>query len=231
MNFEESADFDTAKTWAEQDFGLARFLQIWIPESHFLYVRRYEHGLLVAREDEGIYGYAFGDAPIPADWTRFSATRDLLVPARFRHAGWWQAHGKELASVSGATPSPVITDQAIARFLADNAPESSVKPIDPEILFWSNLLIEGELVGTAAVCTWQSGERVLNSVAIAKNRRGQGLGKLLLHQIEMDATLHGVDYLALGVRADNEAAKSLYRSSGYKLLHDFSYYDLAAAAE
>jgi ribosomal protein S18 acetylase RimI-like enzyme len=229
MEFIETGEFAQAQQWAQTRYGLGRFTKIWLPKSHFLYARKYEDGLLFARSDEGIFGYAIGSAPIPGDWQRFSASADQPAPVGFTAKGAWQAHGKELALAPQFSPSPQLDDEAISDFLRNHAPESSVTPGDPEILFWSLLLIDGELAGCAAVCTWQSGEQVLSSVAIGKKWRGQGLGKRLLAQIESDSRRHGLDYLALGVRSDNEAAKALYRGGGYCLLHDFIYYELNEA--
>ncbi|KRE62073.1 ribosomal protein S18-alanine N-acetyltransferase [Nostocoides sp. Soil756] len=53
------------------------------------------------------------------------------------------------------------------------------------------------------------------TVAVAPRRRGGGLGRLLLGELERRARHRGAAHVLLEVRADNEAALALYRRSGF----------------
>lgn len=59
----------------------------------------------------------------------------------------------------------------------------------------------------------------LDAIAVDKEYRGQGVGKLLLDELEKLAKEQGLDYLALDVIEENERAKKLYEIEGYKEDH------------
>lgn len=59
------------------------------------------------------------------------------------------------------------------------------------------------------------GEAELLLIAVAPAMRGRGLGRALLDQAKTDSRLRAIDEMFLEVRGSNEAAISLYRSSGF----------------
>jgi ribosomal protein S18 acetylase RimI-like enzyme len=78
----------------------------------------------------------------------------------------------------------------------------------------------GEVVGYAVV-TWgydleyAGRDAYLTELYLRPERRGRGLGKLFLAEIEAIARAHGVRALHLGVRPENAPAKALYLGAGY----------------
>lgn len=56
------------------------------------------------------------------------------------------------------------------------------------------------------------------TVAVAPRGRGQGLGRLLLAELERRAADRGAASVLLEVRADNAAALALYERTGYVVL-------------
>lgn len=76
------------------------------------------------------------------------------------------------------------------------------------------LVEDGCLVGYAGF--WQVlDEADINNVAIATERRGEGLGKLLMGGLLDTARLLGCTRINLEVRAGNAAAIALYRGCGF----------------
>ena len=91
---------------------------------------------------------------------------------------------------------------------------------------------EHQLVG-GAVLFFRGGTRVarLYSIAIAREMRGRGLGALLLVAGERVARRRGCQRLRLEVRTDNDAARRLYESHGYRRLAVLdAYYEDGATA-
>jgi ribosomal protein S18 acetylase RimI-like enzyme len=66
--------------------------------------------------------------------------------------------------------------------------------------------------------TWRRGPRTgeIESLAVAPAYRGQGIGTLLLEQLEAALRAIGVEDLILGVLAGNVAAQRLYHRHGYR---------------
>lgn len=64
------------------------------------------------------------------------------------------------------------------------------------------------------------------SLAVDPAARGRGLAKTLIADAESIARQRGCDRIALEVRADNTAARALYRSAGFtEAAHKPGYYD------
>lgn len=71
------------------------------------------------------------------------------------------------------------------------------------------VLIDGRVEGY--VCLWHLAEEMtINNIAVAPERRRQGLGRLLLGWILEEARRRGCTRVILDVRPSNRAARSLY---------------------
>jgi ribosomal-protein-alanine N-acetyltransferase len=64
----------------------------------------------------------------------------------------------------------------------------------------------------------------VKNLAVHPDRRGEGVATTLLSRVMMVLTGGGVDSVKLEVRADNEAARSLYDEFGFDPVHELSNY-------
>lgn len=138
-----------------------------------------------------------------------SAVSDAVVGTR----------GPEVLREARWTDLPALAALEVELFVDDAWSEAS---------WWSELaarprrdyvvLASGEAVlGYAGV---DHGGEVADvmTVAVTPAGRGRGLGAALLAELERRAAGRGAGHVMLEVRADNEAARSLYDRAGYVLL-------------
>jgi GNAT superfamily N-acetyltransferase len=220
-----SSDFDLARTHYQELFPGSPFFDVWIPKSHFISADFDGDNLSITRRDENLYGMAFGISPVIAPkWNSFSIESKGIasLPADFEVKAEWDCYWAP--TTSGACISVrVKSDDEITAFLQTHAPSSSVFPGNDEILRWIEIIDQGELIGVAALCRWQSGKVVVSSVASHSDRRGQGIGKQVMAASLSAAHELGEEILSLGVMHANESAHRLYRSMGFTLMHNFTY--------
>ena len=106
-----------------------------------------------------------------------------------------------------------------------HAPDSSVRPGDPEVIFWGGVRNEvGELAALAALVKWQSGFHLLSSVVTRAQDRGNGYATKLSGAMAAHAHSLGIKEVGLGVRSENFAAQRAYAKAGFKKLADFTHY-------
>ncbi|WP_046229078.1 ribosomal protein S18-alanine N-acetyltransferase [Paenibacillus algorifonticola] len=74
---------------------------------------------------------------------------------------------------------------------------------------------EKEVIGYAGMWVIVDEAHVTN-VAVRSDHRGQGLGKLLLSELQRTAVFFGANKMTLEVRVSNEVAQRLYRSLGFE---------------
>jgi ribosomal protein S18 acetylase RimI-like enzyme len=202
------------------------FFDAWIPQSHFINGEFDDAGnFTTCRQDNGIYGVAIGNNPvIPKDWDRFSIESRAIssLPDEFKVVNEWDCYWAP--TIKGASIQPrVSTDQEIDTFLKLHAPTSSVFPGNKEILEWIEIQDSNQLVAVAALCRWESGKVIISSVATQTDFRGRGFGKALTEKCLNAGEKLGEKYLCLGVHHTNESAQRLYQSTGFKLMHNFTY--------
>jgi ribosomal-protein-alanine N-acetyltransferase len=76
---------------------------------------------------------------------------------------------------------------------------------------------DGHIVGYGGIDV--SGDVAdLMTIATAPEARGRGLGRLLLDELVRRVERSGAEALLLEVRADNEAARRLYATSGFEVI-------------
>lgn len=220
-----TTDFALAKAQYAKLFPGSPFFDSWVPQSHFISANYDGENLSITRRDENLYGMAFGPSPtIPSDWNSFSIeSRGLgALPENVEKMDEWDCYwAPTLQGETGAERQK--SDEEIAAFLQAHAPNSSVFPGNDEILTWIEVIEDGELVGAAALCRWQSGRVVVSSVATHSDRRGQGIGKKVMAASLIAAQELGEEFLSLGVMHANESAHRLYQSMGFTLMHNFTY--------
>jgi [ribosomal protein S18]-alanine N-acetyltransferase len=74
---------------------------------------------------------------------------------------------------------------------------------------------EGELIGYGGMWIIMDEAHVTN-IALRKEYRSKGYGKMLLMELQRTAMLQGAERMTLEVRASNEQAQRLYRKLGFK---------------
>ena len=93
-------------------------------------------------------------------------------------------------------------------------------------LFWSELAQSGlryylvavraeRIIGYAGLAAW-SGESWVQTVAVADDVRGRGIGRRLMNALMSEARRRAARTCALEVRADNAVAQQLYASLGFR---------------
>lgn len=218
-------DFALAHAEYAKLFPGLPFFETWIPESHFICADYDGENLSITRRDEKIYGMALGPSPlISSDWNSFSIESRAIadLPSEIEKMDEWDCYWAP-TSVGNVISDREKGDSEIASFLEIHAPHSSVFPGNSEILRWVEIVEDGELLGVAALCRWQSGRVVVSSVATHSDRRGQGIGKKVMAASLAAAHKLGEEVLTLGVMHDNTSAHRLYQSMGFTLMHNFTY--------
>ena len=96
-----------------------------------------------------------------------------------------------------------------------------------ETMFWSELAehtsrdylvaeCDGRLVAYAGLCAYPPNESYVQTIAVASEHQGTGLGTTLLTKL-IDESMHrGCRQLDLEVRADNDRAITLYERFGFR---------------
>jgi ribosomal protein S18 acetylase RimI-like enzyme len=220
------SDFDVMRSEYEKAYPNSPFFDTWVPREKFLSADVDGQGnFTIGREDGGIYGIAIGSSPIiPIEWKNFSMdSRGIAVlPAEFKAIVEWDCYWAPTQS-GDSVDTQKSTDDEITAFLKLHAPDSSVFPGNDEILQWVEIYDGGELAAVAALCRWESGRVVISSVGTHADLRGRGLGKQLIENCLIAGSALGEKFLSLGVRHQNESAQRLYRSTGFTLMHNFTY--------
>ncbi len=76
-------------------------------------------------------------------------------------------------------------------------------------------ILDSEIVGYASF-RYVGKQGDVNTVAVASDHQGKGIGTALMDWLESQATLRNVREIFLEVRSDNEAAIKMYDARGYE---------------
>ena len=185
------------------------------------------------------YGIGIGDNPIINSlWDSFSIPRNAKLPhgSAFEVTGEWEAYFVDTSEGSQFTRNILHSDYlvnlndsdaiGVTEFLLAHAPTSSTFPGSDEVRAWITLRgASGSLAAVAAIAEWESGGKILSSVAVDSSLRGKGLGALLMSECMNAAKTLAIPSLVLAVLSANEAAVKLYQSAGWALMERFSHYE------
>jgi ribosomal protein S18 acetylase RimI-like enzyme len=182
----------------------------------------------VKDEDGTIFAMALGVDPeiLPAD--RVATTRGIAMDlVKYKHRADWDFYSIDTESFLGFDQVTESKDEVgIKELLEEHAPNSSVWPGNEEVIFWGELREGTLLVATGTLVRWRTGEVMFASIATHSDFRGKGLAQKLVKQMLSSAAHQGISHVGLGVFAGNIAAKKAYEKVGFKLIGEFSSYQL-----
>ena len=220
-------DFDNLVSAAEK-LGIDRALiEIWIPRTEFVKAVVDGENLSITRRAEPFFGWAFGPSPIiESEWPEFAVNRSTPKEktSGFTLKGQWDAYGIHTHAMGffDENSYEVLQDQdEINAVIEEHAPELSIRANDSEVVAWIGIR-NGSVVALGALCQWESGFHVLSAIVVAASERGKGFGKRITQSLVDYAYKNDISYVALGVRADNEAAIATYNRIGFKKLAEFN---------
>jgi ribosomal protein S18 acetylase RimI-like enzyme len=180
----------------------------------------------VKDEDGSIFAMALGQDPVILKCDRLATSRGLNVDITlFEQRADWDFYSIDTDSFASFESAETGSDsEEISGFLNANAPDSSVWPDDPEILFWGQKRIVGELVALGALVQWRTGQVMFASIGTHLDHRSKGLAQQLVREMLARAAKLGIAHVGLGVFAGNISAKRAYEKVGFKLVNEFSSY-------
>ena len=182
----------------------------------------------VKDEDGSIFAMALGENPVLLQADRIATSRGIIMDsALYKHRADWDFYSIDTAGFAlfdQATESK--DDLGINQLLETHAPNSSVWPGNEEVIFWGELREGSELVAAGTLVKWRTGEVMFASIATHADFRGKGLAQTLVKQMLSSAANKGIGHVGLGVFAGNIAAKKAYEKVGFKLIGEFSSYQL-----
>ena len=226
----ESTDYALAQKWAIEIAGDPNQAQLIIPEDSFIKAVRNSNSVSLTTSDEKLFGLGLGiNPPIDPEWKRFTVERKVDTSNYVDAVSLL-----DLDIYSIETPlyenSPIAIenhgDEEISDFLKVHAPNSSVWPGNPELVFWAGIRNDsGELIAVGAVTMWETGQKVLSSVGTSEHERGKGFATKLVAEMVAKANELGFPRLGLAVRADNIPAKRAYEKVGFVLCGEFTIFE------
>ena len=182
----------------------------------------------VKDEDGSIFAMALGENPVLLQADRIATSRGVVMDRNlYKHRADWDFYSIDtdvFALFDQATESK--DDLGIKQLLESHAPNSSVWPGNEEVIFWGELREGSELVAAGTLVRWRTGEVMFASIATHADFRGKGLAQTLVKQMLSSAANRRIGHVGLGVFAGNIAAKKAYEKVGFKLIGEFSSYQL-----
>jgi RimJ/RimL family protein N-acetyltransferase len=226
----ESSDYALAQKWAIEVAGEPNQAQLIIPEDRFIKAVRNSNSVSLTTMDEQLFGLGLGlNPPIDPNWKRFTVERKADTS---NYADAVSLLDLDIYSIETQLyeNSPLAVeiqgDTEISDFLKAHAPNSSVWPGNPELVFWAGKRNQsGELIAVGAVTMWETGQKIVSSVGTAEHERGKGIATKLIAEMVAKANELGFPRLGLAVHAKNIAAKKVYEKVGFVLCGEFTIFE------
>ena len=226
----ESSDYALAQKWAIEVAGEPNQAQLIIPEDRFIKAVRNSNSVSLTTMDEQLFGLGLClNPPIDPNWKRFTIERKAVTS---NYAGADSVLDLDIYSIETQLyeNSPLAVeiqgDTEISDFLKAHAPNSSVWPGNPELVFWAGKRNQsGELIAVGAVTMWETGQKIVSSVGTAEHERGKGIATKLIAEMVAKANELGFPRLGLAVHAKNIAAKKVYEKVGFVLCGEFTIFE------
>jgi ribosomal protein S18 acetylase RimI-like enzyme len=223
---ESTEDLLEAKSWAEGALGFRNAAKYFLGEENFVIAYRDLSSFSFVLSGESIYGQLYGanayfDGRCQSVALADSTSETFLDLKRGGSSQFWEA-----TTFDNGFKIELLADfDEINEIIDADAPDSSVRPGDPEEIFWGGVRNEdNELAALAALVKWQSGLHVMSSVVTRTQDRGGGLATQLIAGMVSQAYSLGIRKVGLGVREGNLAAIRVYEKTGFNKLANFTRY-------
>jgi predicted GNAT family acetyltransferase len=112
--------------------------------------------------------------------------------------------------------------RALSEFLSMASPRRSANPGDSRVRRWAGIVHQERLVAVAAETQHIDGVPHLAAIAVDPALRGRGLGGAVTAGITRRLFDEGHSAVTLGMYADNEPARRVYRRLGFEDRHHFA---------
>ncbi len=226
---ERTSNYAQALNWAAELGAEGVVPSVWIPEIGFQYALRNSDGSVsFTRDGSPNFGLGIGPDPIiDENWERFALPKALAKDktSNFKLVNRWNPYQIETAGFIDRCGVNECNEDGVKDFLDKNAPGSSVYPGNPETIFWASLKIDGELVAVGCIGTWESGAKVISSIATKIAERGKGYGTSITRGILAIANQKGIKKVFLAVNAKNEVAARVYENIGFQSIGKFNTFE------
>ncbi len=224
---EATDKLEDAKAWATEILGDQNSAKYYLSPENFVVAYKNNDSFSFLVDRDSLYSQMYGPDAHFDDrclWLSVTGSEPDLSGKMKSGRGFqfWEA----LTSKNNV-PIELIDDaDEINAIIDEHAPDSSVRPGDPEEIFWGGIRNEvEELAALAVLVKWQSGFHVMASVATRSQDRGKGYGTQLVLGMISHAHSLGIREIGLGVRTDNLSAQRVYEKAGFKKLAEFINYD------
>ena len=223
---EATDKLEDAKAWATEILGDQNSAKYYLSQENFVVAYKNNDSFSFLIDRDSLYSQMYGPNAYFDDrclWLSVTGSETDLAGKMKRGRGFqfW-----EVLTSKNNVPIELIDDaQEINAIIDEHAPDSSVRPGDPEELFWGGIRNElGELAALAVLVKWQSGFHVMSSVVTRLQDRGKGYATQLSEGMISHAFSLGIREIGLGVRTENISAQRVYEKAGFKKLAEFINY-------
>jgi len=223
---EETEDLDTALSWANAALDVKNAAKYFMGVENFVVAYKNAESFSFVIEGESIYSQLYGsnahfDERCQSVALADSSRETFHGLRRGGSSQFW-----EVKTCDNGSKIELLQDYfEINEIINEHAPDSSVRPGDPEEVFWGGVRNEfGELAALAALVKWQSGLHVMVSVVTRSQDRNKGLATILSAGMVSHSFLLGISEVGLGIRDGNFAAVRVYEKTGFNKLANFTRY-------
>lgn len=114
-------------------------------------------------------------------------------------------------------------EPAIGALLDADSPRHSARPGEADVLRWCVVRgDDGSLLACAALVEHVPGVAHLAGIVTRRDQRGRGLGRAVTAWLTRQLLAEGAPLVTLGMYADNDVARRIYRALGYVEAHQFA---------
>lgn len=223
---EKTSDLLTAQHWADEILGAKNSAKYYLSPENFVVAYKNGNSFTFLIDGENLYSQMYGEEAhfdersvgLSVTGSKPELSGNMKSERGFQ---FWEA-----LTLKNSSEIELLTNaDEINAMIDEHAPDSSVRPGDPEEVFWGGVRNEiGELSALAVLVKWQSGFHMMASVATRTEDRGRGFATALIKGMVSRAHSLGIKVIGLGVRTENAPAQRVYEKAGFTKLADFINY-------